>query len=418
MSPRSRLAPTPLIALLVLAMMATPAVAPLPAILEQGAVLDARGALWDDQADNRHQGITGEGVLGYNHELANRHPDLEACLARGGASPIQFNGVGLHPRVTNPQTGHGTRTAGVLCGDGTQSNLHGQSPPVTGVAPGMGLVTRSVTCEQIGLGGYTAGPCNWLAELDVRVFSFSIGAGPSPMDRAEARGAAPDADILFSSGAGNSGGDGAEAETVAWTGSDPRLLVAAAANGDASDVASYSSRGAIDDPTTWPDITAPACMFTTSFHAIGLDGLTLGFGLADDCPTVDPIVMAANNGFGYRFGGGTSFAAPFIAGVAAMMFEVNPGLHAEEAAALVKHTADPFIPAPDLDGDGTISPTEFRAEHGYKAGYGLVNATEAVAAAHYMLIHPAAAPSEAVDCSTTGQADDGRLVLNPRDGCR
>lgn len=80
---------------------------------------------------------------------------------------------------------------------------------------------------------------------------------------------------------------------------------------------------------------------------------------------------------------------------------------------MLTHTADPFLPTDDPDNDGTISPEEFRNEHGYKAGYGLVNATAATAAAHHMALHPNTSPQDAVNAYTIDQTNDGTTVLNP-----
>jgi subtilisin family serine protease len=237
------------------------------------------------------------------------------------------------------------------------------------------------------------------------------------MEAAESEGADPDANILFVNVAGNEGGDGSQAQTPQFTGTDDRLLVVAAADGDS--VAEYSSRGDREDSSTWPDLTAPGCMLTPTIPPLGADQTLINTVEApEDSPCIQPRETQALNyvATGYALVSVTSLATPFVSGVGAMMFEVNPQLQAEDARYLLTRTADPFLPSEDLDGDGDVSPAEFRTQHGYKAEYGLVNATGAVAAAHYMLLHPTATPQDAVDCFQTGNTDEGRTVLNPDGG--
>lgn len=399
-----------LLAIAALTALAVPGLAPGPEVLEQGHVLEARSALWQDAQGNEHTGLSGEGALVYNMEALYHHRDLQGCLSRAGAYGVKVNGLAVPPLLdTRLGFGHGTMTAGVLCGDGTMSLAHGEGPPITGVAPGMGLLTQSLCLE---VDSSSVSSCDLFEQRDIRLVSDSTDNNPIAM--AESMGAAPDANILFMNAAMNRGGDGSEAKTEPWTGSDDRLVTVAAANGDASDVASYSSRGAIDDPSTWPTITAPGCMFTTNSHpGRASASLVAGYSVDEECPNWDPIPSMVNTIVGYRHGAGTSNAAPYVAGVASLMLEVHPDLSAVDARHVLTRTADPFIPAEDRDGDGRVSPEEFRQEHGYKAGYGLVNATGAVAAAHYMALDPGASAQEAVDAFTVGRNSGGALVLNP-----
>src|SRR5690606_20607979 len=110
----------------------------------------------------------------------------------------------------------------------------------------------------------------------------------------------------------------------------------------------FSSRGAIDLPNTWPDLSAPgtdiiaACRLTLPVCATGATGAP------------DPL--------NYAMLSGTSMAAPHVAGVAAPVLQVNPDLTPAEVEDILVSTASGDAP-------------------GWEQGAGLVDAVAAVQAA-------------------------------------
>ena len=63
--------------------------------------------------------------------------------------------------------------------------------------------------------------------------------------------------------------------------------------------------------------------------------------------------------FGYKKGGGTSWAGPFVTGVIAQMLEVNPNLGPQDVIGILRETAHPVAGiAEDLQGAGVIQPAE------------------------------------------------------------
>ncbi|PSG97340.1 hypothetical protein BRD56_06685 [Thermoplasmatales archaeon SW_10_69_26] len=402
-----------LIALGAILNLAVGALGPLPSTLDTGEVLEARSAQWTDATGVQHQDVTGDDVSVYTTEGVNQHPDLEACLDKGNHGYASIAGQNPSTPVGDAQSSHGTLTAGVLCGDGTLSRGSDLQQPVTGVAPGMRLFSFGGICVDSDC-------APWFEHHDIRIVSHSMTGDPTV--KAEDRGASPDADILFVMSAGNGGGDGSSAETI-FPYDEERVMGVANGYADGSDIFKLSSRGAKDDPSTWPHITAPGCTYTPGLHpeATVSDHGPLRALLnvppvgseSGECANIDLIPALAHRAHGYHLASGTSMAAPYVSGVAAMMFEVHPGLTALEAKHLLTRTAEPFLPVP---GNAEPSPEEFHEEHGYKAGYGLVNATGAVAAAHYMALEPGADASEAVDAYHVGYALDGALVLNPNAG--
>lgn len=83
-------------------------------------------------------------------------------------------------------------------------------------------------------------------------------------------------------------------------------------------------------------------------------------------------ILTTTNGGGYGFSFGTSFAAPIVAGVAALSLAINPALTNTQLVSLLEQSADD-LGAPGYD-------TSF--------GWGRVNAFHAVAAARQTLIVP------------------------------
>jgi serine protease AprX len=95
-------------------------------------------------------------------------------------------------------------------------------------------------------------------------------------------------------------------------------------------VSDYSSRGAGNDPSTWPDLSAPgeeitsACRLYLPICATGLDPRD-GPG-ALDLGTFNTI-------------SGTSMAAPHIAGIVAQLFQADPSATPAEIEAALKSTS-------------------------------------------------------------------------------
>ena len=87
----------------------------------------------------------------------------------------------------------------------------------------------------------------------------------------------------------------------------------------------------------------------------------------------------------YGFGSGTSFAAPQVAGAAALVWAANPGLRAGEVASILEQTAS---------GQGAWSP---------ELGYGVLDVAAAIARAQSQ---PATAPSPAQTVSSRSRAHE------------
>lgn len=415
--PAQRLAPSLLIAAF---LVLTPGASALFQAVDHANIRPLWTAQWTDSDGTTHQAVNGSSVLALTVEgFDATHPDLSQCADLEQHRGVQDDTV-VKINVPNPKNedpyGHGNHVAGILCGDGEMSD--GQ---VRGVA--WGATAFSWGLGKCGLLGYHYCPDDWWTEHDLDVITSSTTA--DPVETAKRLGMPDGYDVLFLQAIGNQGNSTPEHGSPCCTDprlyDHPRMLSVAAANGS-DQLAGYSSRGVPDDPSTWPDLTAPGCMWsitppTGALWAYGLIVTELDQhypGGVPGCPDPPPDTEVARlQALGYSRQMGTSMATPFAAGVAVLMHDVNPELNWSQARYLITRTADPFLPTNDTDGDGEIQPEEFHAQHGWKAGWGYVNATAAAAASNYLTLHPQASVEEAVACASTTMTGDGQLVLNP-----
>jgi len=336
----------------------------------------------------------GEGV--------NEHPDLDHCLDPD------------HHVLVTP---HGTGAAGVLCGDGTVGDRVDPVSRVRGLAPWIRLFANDGLCLD-------AACVQWFDHHDIQISSHQRAAvnddsSVNPIDEAEEHGASPGQDLLFVQAVGNDGDDGNGSATVDFLDEGPRVLGVAASNAQGTEVADFSSRGDEDDPSTWSNITAPGCMYAVRLHpaewVAGAGFPALGLGI-EPCPEVDAVEGAAYRALGYPCSGAparprhTSPASPRYCS------RCPPTSQHSTPNACSPAPPTPSSQPPTSTGTAGSPPAKFRQDHRYKAGYGLVNATAAAAAAHCMSLHPTADPKTAVDCYDTGRTLDGSLVLNPDGG--
>jgi serine protease AprX len=305
---------------------------------------------------------SGIGVAVVDTGVDGWHPDL---AARMGENVKIVPSLGLlgGTAIPFPESdtlsigGHGTHVAGIVAGDGTASSgtYHGAATGATihGVSGGTLISLHS------GLEGLY-----WVLENHdtvtpaIRVVNNSWGGGAGDYNP---DGAIPrvvreltDAGVVVVFAAGNAGGDGSsQATSIQCVDPTPGMICVASyddqGTGGRDGVTSdFSSRGAIDQPNTWPDLSAPgsdiiaACRLTLPVCATGAFGAP------------DPLNYASLSG--------TSMAAPHIAGIAAQVLQVNPDLTPAEVESILVSTASGDAP-------------------GWEQGAGLVDAVAAVQAA-------------------------------------
>jgi len=138
---------------------------------------------------------------------------------------------------------------------------------------------------------------------------------------------------------GNGGGDGSTAVSnkVATLDRTPGIIAAAGyddlgtgtRNGKISPT---SSRGKASDPRTWPDISAPGVDIVSSCHPWFAVCTAIETQPPRDGP--GPTDMAT-----YFTGSGTSWSAPEVAGVVAMLFQLKPKATSAQIEDVLESTA-------------------------------------------------------------------------------
>jgi len=349
-------------------------VTPLPGASEQTGPDEPQWNLTNIGADRvwDELGVRGEGIIiGQSDSGADwAHPEVSSTY-RGRDGEHDYNWLDPWTHTTSPVDygGHGTHTLGSILGR------------TVGVAPGaewygcanlqrnLGNPALYLDCMQFMLAPYPQDG-DPLADGDptrsANVLNNSWGCpqdyeGCDPSSLRPAVGALRAAGIFVVASAGN---DGPACSTVA----DPIAIYdesfSVGAVDRRNDLAPFSSVGPVTvdgSGRTKPDILAP--------------------GMA---------VLSAIPGNGYAEYDGTSMAGPHVAGVVALLWSANPDLigDIERTEQILIETATPFtgtlaIPEFVLPGDGAqddacLYQVDLSETPNNAAGYGIVNAYEAV----------------------------------------
>lgn len=318
----------------------------------------------------------GVGVVVNDSGIDGLHRDVEypTRTIQNVAAAINLNGISpLLPityqeniATTDQLGGHGTHVAATVAGDGVMSGgLY------EGVAPGANLIGYGSGAALFlldTLGGFDYALANQ-TRYGIRVITNSFGStgdtgtafNPDhPTNIATKKLADRGVIVVFS--AGNSGSG---AGTITGNFKKAPWVITVAAGDSQGELASFSSRGERDrggevtidgESYSWsdrPTVTAPGVgVISARVQSDPLGGLGI---------TGDSERIALGHLPYYTAKSGTSMAAPHVAGIVALMLEVNPSLEWRDVKAILQHTAT------NMPG---------RAE--WEVGAGYVNAYEAV----------------------------------------
>jgi serine protease AprX len=261
---------------------------------------------------------------------------------------VDFQGADGRSRVvanvvTNPQAatagdayGHGTHVAGILAGNGW--NRAAGDPldgDYVGIAPEASLIAIKASDDA---GNATVlDVINGLqfavdhkADYNIRVVNLSLSSDTPQSYKTDPLDAAVESawlhGIVVVAAAGNRG---TAADAVSYApGNDPYAITVGATDDQGTkdwhddSVAAYSSSGTTQDGVAKPDVLAPGAHIVST--------LAPGSAFTTLCP-------ACVVGGGYIRAGGTSMAAPVVAGAAALLLQQHPDWGPNDVkAALVK----------------------------------------------------------------------------------
>jgi membrane-anchored mycosin MYCP len=247
--------------------------------------------------------------------VSTTHPSLRGQVLRG-KDFVQPGGVGDCDEVA-----HGTFVAGIIAG------LRLPNSGFYGVAPGAKILPIRVLRDDqksfdASLPGTIAEAIDYAVDQGAKVINLSLVTQPTPA-LANAVNRALASNVVLVAAAGNDGaaqGGGKVAYPAAIEG------VIAVAGIDESD-----RHVATSTPGAHVDVAAP------------------GTNIEGPAPQ--------GNGFGVRAGGGTSFAAAYVSGMAALIRSYYPDLPPERVAARITGTADhPPSGRDDEVGYGVVNP--------------------------------------------------------------
>lgn len=230
------------------------------------------------------------------------HPDLDANLDPGRS--IIDGAETLGATDLDPKDGHGTHVAGIVAG------VNGNGIGVSGVAPSARILPLRVFPP-----GRQSNPSDvakaitFAVDAGVKVINLSLGSDTESPTITQAVQYAVSKNVLVVAAAGN---DGVTA-TPKWPAADDNTIAVTAIDRNNS-VASFGQRG------EYIDLSAP-----------GVDILST--------KTSKFTCASGDQPDGYGCLPGTSMAAPFVSGAAALLFAARPQITAAQVRALLISTA-------------------------------------------------------------------------------
>lgn len=307
---------------------------------------------------------------------ANDNLFLDVTRTTNDSDTISTGGHGTHVAGTaagyEVQTSYGRKVSGVATGAKLVGISIGQGVPVYGHEPGLNWILEHhaapcadvngdpfsdpVTCPPIKAVNMSFGPSGG-GEFDDQALSVKLQRKLVEKGIVLVRSAG-------NGDANNVGGTGSDVRTHPQ-GQDPTPGVLMVANYDDADngtregaLNTSSSRGRYGRPETHPDISAPGTDITSACSP------TLAI-----CQVLGGHVAAADPNYGTI--SGTSMAAPYVAGVVAVMQSANPSMTPAQIEHAIEDTAHRFAFGGPYESDprNPNSPTSFDKGHGLLDAY-------------------------------------------------
>ena len=313
-------------------------------------------AVLDSGVDNEHFSL--DDFSDNNNDNENDPDDLQDPKWLAGCDATSWNSQECNDGEFDPDdgNGHGTHVAGIALGTGDSSRVH------QGYAPGAYLVDVKVMTDSGGSQGGDEGPIikglQWvLQNVDtdwgnndssegIDIITMSFGSGSSPVggndqgddgNNSAARlvNNCAEAGIVPIAAIGNDGSNrvtsvGAADASITVGAIDDKNTIQR--NDD--DIADYSNSGPrVDDndENKWdelkPDVVAPGSGITSAQHATS----------SSTIPGQDESTLADD---GYVAMDGTSMSTPAVAGLAAIILQIDDDLEPQEVKDLLRNNSE------------------------------------------------------------------------------
>src|SRR5437660_5694855 len=295
------------------------------------------------------------------------HADLSGRVAQNiKLADTQSLGVGFNYPVAAPNLpntdqayGHGTFVAGVIAGNGQQSG-----GKYAGVAPNANILGLSAGDASLlfvlsGLDYLLANGAGY----NVRVVNCSFSANTvfdfnDPVNIGTKMLTDNGVNVVFSAGNTGPGSDSLNPYSVA------PCVISTRATDNLGRLAGFSSRGEFGSALFHPTLVAPGV------NTVSLRTSTVATVTTVDGAAANDAGLSASELPYYTTGNGTSFSAPQVAGVIALMLEANPNLTPAQVRDILQRTATPL-------------PSYYM----YEVGAGMLNAQAAVLEAAFSQRH-------------------------------
>jgi subtilisin family serine protease len=266
-------------------------------------LLDQQWGLFDIGAPQVWNQSTGVGVtVAIIDGGSGPHPDLDANLEPGRSIIDGFESTGATD--VDSDGGHGTHVAGIVAA------IAKNGIGVSGVAPNARILPfRVLDSDGHGIGDDVVIAMRLAVDEGVKVINLSLGSTTQSPSMTRAIQYAVDHNVLVVAAAGNFG----ENATPRWPAADDNTLAVTAIDQNRI-VASFGQRG------DYIDLSAP-----------GVNILSTKTSKFSCLSVAEPV--------GYGCISGTSMAAPFVSGAAALLFSAHPGITAAQVRTLLISSA-------------------------------------------------------------------------------
>jgi len=232
------------------------------------------------------------------------HPDLVTKMITGYRV---LDHTLIFPFVNSDDHGHGTHVAGIAAAS-TNNGIG-----VAGVSWGARIMPVKVLSGGVGTDADVADGIIWAVENGARILNLSLGGEDANQTLEDA--------VLY-----------------AWN----QGAFLAAAAGNCGDPNTYTANGCtrlnpVFYPAAYPGAFAVASTDSSDTRATSSEH---GYFVAAAAPGVFIYSTALFPSNGYRYSSGTSMATPFVAGLASLLWSVNPNLTNAQVTTLIRSTAD------------------------------------------------------------------------------